>query len=208
MCVSFALILTAIIGIILINYQMITDGSVLDKEQWPNRAHLFGTDQYGRDLFYRVIYGARYSLSIGFGGSVIAISIGVFLGSVAGYYGGWAEILIMRISDALLSIPAVLLGMVIMSTLGSNLINLIICCGVTSIPSYIKMSRASVIQLKGQEFVEAARAIGQRDLRSSFTQILRTVFPDHRYVHAEYRCHDPERFDAFLPGLRNRAPAA
>jgi peptide/nickel transport system permease protein len=172
LCIISLIILAFIASLFFIDYAMITEGSVKNKQIPPSSQYLFGTDQYGRDLFYRVLYGARYSLAIGFGGSLIAIVFGVFLGCLAGYYGGVCDLLIMRLSEVLTSIPGMLLGMVIMLTLGSNLLNLILCIGFTSIPVYIRMSRASILSIRNEEYVEAAQAIGLRNLRIIFTHIL------------------------------------
>jgi len=138
----------------------------------PNWQHLFGTDGMGRDALLRVIYGTRYTLAIGFGASIIGGFFGIFLGSMSGYYGGKIDDLIMRFSDVLASIPGMLLGMVIITVLGQNLQNLIIAVGVSGIPIYIRISRASILTLRNSEYLEAAKAIGLSNLRIIFSQAL------------------------------------
>ena len=138
----------------------------------PSRQFPFGTDLLGRNVFKQVVYGSRYSIIIGFGSVAISAIIGVILGSLAGYYGGTSDNIIMRVSDVLASIPGLLLGMVIMVSLGFNIQNLIIAVGIGGITPFIRMSRASILTVKGNEFVEAARAIGYSDLRIIATQVL------------------------------------
>ena len=159
-------------GLFFVSFDTMTVANMKIRLSWPTLQHIFGTDSLGRDLFSRVLYGARYSLSIGFGGSIIAACLGITLGAIAGFYGGWWESIIMRFAEIMSSIPGILLGMVIMSSLGASLQSLIICVGVTSIPGYIRMTRASILSIRDQEFVEAARAIGLPNRRIIMMQIL------------------------------------
>ena len=161
-----------IASVFLIDYGVISDSNVSVRFSSPSLRYPFGTDNMGRDLFQRVIYGTRYSLAIGFGSAFIAVTVGVTFGSLAGYYGGRTEDIIMRCSDVLASIPGMLLGMVIVTVLGKSLPNLIFAVGVTAIPPFIRITRASVLTVSGNEFVEAARAIGLPNLRVIFTQVL------------------------------------
>ena len=138
----------------------------------PSWQYPFGTDRMGRNLFLRVIYGTRYSMIIGFAGVALAAFFGVSLGAFAGYYGGKRESIIMRISEVIASIPGLLLGMVIMVVLGQNLRNLIIAVAVGGIPSFIRITRASILSVRSLEFVESAQAVGLSDLRIIFTQVL------------------------------------
>ena len=165
-------LLSFILSLFFINYDMVTIGSPKERLSPPSWRFPFGTDNMGRNMFFRLLYGSRYSLALGFGGSLIGAFFGVGLGSIAGYYGGIRETLIMRFADILSSIPAMLFGIVLMSTLGSNLQNLIYTVGIASTPIYIRMTRASMLTLKNQEFVEAAHAIGLRDARIILTHIL------------------------------------
>lgn len=138
----------------------------------PSAAHPFGTDDMGRDLFVRVLYGTRYSLAIAFGAVGIGAVIGTFFGSIAGYYGGWTDQIIMRITDVLHSLPGILLGMVIVTILGAGLQTLMIAIGFTVISGFVRMARASVLSVKTSEFVESARAIGMSEFRIVFSQVL------------------------------------
>ena len=139
----------------------------------PSLRFPFGTDHMGRNLFTRVIYATRFSLPIGLGATSLAAFVGVFLGSLAAYYEGTVvDEVLMRFSDSLASIPGILLGMVIITTLGRSMPNLIIAIGVSAIPVFIRIARASVLSLKGSEFVEAAKAIGLSNFRILFTQVL------------------------------------
>lgn len=140
--------------------------------QSPSSDHWFGTDEFGRDIFSRVIYGSRVSLSVGIIAVSIALIIGGFLGALAGYYGGKIDNAIMRVMDVLLAIPSMLLAISIVASLGPGLTNLMIAVGISSIPTYARIVRASVMSIKGMEFIEASETAGSGDLRIIFKHII------------------------------------
>lgn len=131
----------------------------------PGAGHPLGTDNFGRDIMSRIIYGSRISLMVGFISVSISLIVGGALGAIAGYFGGKLDNAIMRAMDILLAIPSILLAISIVSALGPGLINVMIAVGISSIPSYARIVRASVITLKDQEFIEAARAVGTSNFR-------------------------------------------
>ena len=133
---------------------------VVNRLQAPSALHLFGTDELGRDVFSRILYGSRVSLVIGILPSVLALAIGIILGLLAGYLGGKTDVIIMRIADIMLSIPSLLLAMVIMYTLGSSTINLFLALSMINWASVARVVRSQTLSLKESEYVEAARSIG------------------------------------------------
>jgi len=139
----------------------------------PSLSHPLGTDQYGRDIATRIIYGCRYALLIGVAVVGIHFVVGVSLGLLAGYYGGYVETIIMRLVDVMLAIPSVVLAVAIAGFLGGGIQNVIIAVGAIGWRAYTRLVRAEVLSAKEQVFVEAARAIGCRDLRI----ILRHIMP-------------------------------
>ncbi|MDK2959569.1 MAG: peptide/nickel transport system permease protein [Synergistaceae bacterium] len=150
------------------------DQDLMSAFEEPSKAHLFGTDEFGRDIFSRIIYGSRISLQVGFIAVGIAVFAGGFLGAIAGYYGGKSDNLIMRAMDVLLSIPSILLAIAIAASLGPGLFNLMIAVGISSTPNYARIVRGSVLSIRNQEFVEAAKAVGSSDLRI----ILKHIIPN------------------------------
>ncbi len=143
--------------------------------QPPNAQHWLGTDELGRDILSRILYGARVSLSVGIISVGIALVIGVVLGLISGYFGGWTDTLIGRGTDALLAFPALVLALAITSALGPSLTNAMLAIGVVGIPIYVRLTRGQVLALKEREFVEGARVAGASSPRIIFRHILPNV---------------------------------
>lgn len=145
-----------------------------ERLQTPSKDHIFGTDQYGRDIFARIIFGARISLSISLVTIVVSLVIGASIGATAGYYGGRIDNIIMRIMDVFLAIPQTLMAISIVAALGPGMINLLIAMSISSVPRFARIVRSSILSIKEMEFIEAARACGTRDFRI----ILKHIIPN------------------------------
>jgi len=143
----------------------------------PSAAHWFGTDELGRDILSRVIFGTRASLSAGVISVSIAVAIGVPLGLLAGYRGGFVDALISRITDAMLACPALILAIALAAFLGPSLGNAMIAIGITATPIFIRLTRGQAINVKVENYIEAAEAIGNSSLRIALRHVLPNVVP-------------------------------
>jgi peptide/nickel transport system permease protein len=148
--------------------------NISERLQGPSAAHWFGTDEFGRDIFARIIHGGRVSLVVGLISVSVSLIIGGTLGAFAGFYGGTVDNVIMRIMDIFLAIPSTLLAITIVAALGTSLVNVMLAIGISGIPNFARIVRAAVMSVKYQEFVESARAIGA----SNATIIFREIIPN------------------------------
>jgi len=179
MIVLITLVLIALSTIVI---DLVTDNAIYNnyvikqnlrlRLQGPSKAHLFGLDEFGRDVLMRMIWAVRYSLFMGTIAIALSTVVGVILGSIAGYYGKVTDNIIMRFMDVLLAIPSMLLATAIVAALGTSLTNVLIAIAISYVPTFARTVRASVLTIKDQEFIEAARAMGASDFRIIFKYIL------------------------------------
>lgn len=144
-------------------------------KQTPSAQHWFGTDIQGRDIFSRVLSGTKYSLLVGIGAVAFSLVIGTIVGAIAGYFGGIIDTVFMRIMDMMLAIPSILLAITLMAAFGQGLDKAIIAIGVVSIPEYARIVRSSILSVKENDYVAAAKVIGNNDRRIIFKHILPNV---------------------------------
>ena len=143
----------------------------------PSAEHWFGTDLQGRDIFCRVMVGTQISLSVGLIAVAFSLTIGVILGSIAGYKGGWIDTVIMRIMDMMLAIPSILLAIAIMAALGPGIEKAVVAIGLVSIPEYARIVRSEILAIKENDYVAAARVIGDSNFKIVFRHVLPNALP-------------------------------
>ncbi|MBB6261915.1 peptide/nickel transport system permease protein [Paenochrobactrum gallinarii] len=144
--------------------------------QPPSAAHWLGTDELGRDIFSRMIYGAGASLQAGVISVMIAVALGLPLGMLAGYFGGWTDQVIARVTDALLAMPFLIMAIALAAFLGPSLTNAMIAIGVSAMPVFIRLTRGQAMSVKTEEYVDAARSIGLSHIRIMVRYILPNIF--------------------------------
>lgn len=170
-CILALLLGAAIFAPFVIPYEY-DEQDLLATLEWPSGRHFFGTDEFGRDIFSRVVYASRISVTVG----IVSVAIGMFfgglLGAAAGFYGGAADDIVMRCVDVLLAIPSILFAIAIAASLGPGLFNMMLAVGISSIPYYARILRGSVLSIREQEFIEASKAVGSSNLRILFRHVI------------------------------------
>ncbi|WP_022819398.1 nickel transporter permease [Fusobacterium russii] len=171
--ILIVLILLAIFANVIADYEtVVIKQNLANRLTPPNSQNWLGTDEFGRDIFARLIHGARVSLKVGILAVGLSIIIGGTLGAISGFYGGYTDNVIMRIMDIFLAVPSILLAIAIVSALGPSIINLMVAISISSVPRYARIVRASVLSIRDQEFIEAAKAIGASNTRIIFKHII------------------------------------
>ncbi len=169
------LIFVAIGADLLYNYETeVIEQNIKERLLWPSKEHLFGTDEFGRDMLARVIHGSRLSLTVSFSAITFSVCVGGALGAIAGYFGKTIDNVLMRVTDILLSIPMTMFAIVIVAALGASTINLILALGIASVPIFARVVRGAVLTVRDSDYIEAARAIGAKNS----TIILRHILPN------------------------------
>ena len=169
------ILLLVVLALFTVAVDIVTKGTFYDEHvikqnlrlrlQGPSAEHIFGLDEFGRDIFLRVIWAIRYSLFMGTVAIAISVVIGSFLGAIAGFYGKVTDNVIMRIMDIFLAIPSMLLALAIVAAFGTSLTNVLMAIAISYVPTFARTVRASVLTVKDQEYIEAARALGASDAR-------------------------------------------
>ena len=173
LAILLAMIALALAADFIADYDTAVIGmNMRERLETPSARHWFGTDGYGRDVFARIIHGSHLSLSLSILAMAAAVAVGSLIGAVAGYYGGRVDNLLMRIMDILLAIPPMLMSISIVAALGHSMVNLMIALSLAYIPVFARVIRSSILSVKGQEFIEAAKACGTGDARIIWRHII------------------------------------
>lgn len=165
------LVLTAILAPVIATHSP-TDQDIVNRYQAPSSDHLLGTDELGRDIFSRIIYGTRISIQIGVIAVGISLAIGVLLGGIAGYYGRWIDQIVMRFIDIMMAFPSILMAIALVAVLGPSLQNAMIAVGIVGIPQFARIVRSAVLSIKENEYIEAAKSIGAKHGRILIQHVL------------------------------------
>lgn len=172
------IVVVAVLAVFLLDYkEQITKLNIAEALKPISGEHPCGTDQFGRDIFYRILYGAHYSLLIGVCAVGISTIVGSLLGILAGYFGGVTETIIMRIMDVISPIPSVLLAICIASAFGQSLVSLMLAVGIISVPSFARVARAAVMTVRDQEYIEAAKSQGASEFQIIFQHVIPNSLP-------------------------------
>lgn len=175
LAILIVMALGAVFADVIADYDtMVVAQNMKERLQGPSAAHWFGTDEFGRDVFARMLHGSRVSLVVGLISVSVSLCLGGIFGAFAGFYGGRTDNIIMRIMDIFLAVPSILLAMTIVAALGTDLIYVMLAIGISGVPNFARIVRAAVMSVKDQEFVESSRAIGA----SNVTIIFREVLPN------------------------------
>ena len=172
--ISILIVLVALTAPLITRYDPV-EQTLADGNLPPSNEHFFGTDQFGRDIYTRVVYGAKISLRTGLVAVAIGVAIGVPIGVIAGYYMGWLDIVVLRLVDLLLAFPSTLLALAIMTVLGASLTNAMIAVGISIIPQFLRIARAATLSVKEMDYVLAARTIGCSNTHVMVRHILPNV---------------------------------
>jgi peptide/nickel transport system permease protein len=172
---AFAVVIIALLSPWISPYDPIAQDMNIQHDP-PSWTHPFGTDSYGRDQLSRILWGSRVSLVVGILSVLFAMAIGIPLGMVGGYKGGRVDSLVLRFIDIFMSFPIVILGLLILAIMGPGLIKIVIAIGVALIPRIARLARGSTLSVKGKEYIEAARAVGQGDGKIMFIHVLPNIF--------------------------------
>jgi peptide/nickel transport system permease protein len=175
--IVLALILAAIAAPLLAPYDPVQQ-DIMAQLAPPGNGHLLGADYFGRDTLSRLIWGGRYSLTIGILSIVVAVIVGSLIGMVAGNLGGRTDIVLMQLMDVVLAFPSLILGLALVAMLGATMVNIIIAIAFTAVPAFARIARAAVIALRDREFVQAARALGLSGRWILFRHILPNILPE------------------------------
>ncbi|MGM9661905.1 MAG: ABC transporter permease [Oscillospiraceae bacterium] len=173
--VLFILILLVVIfADVIVSYDVAVTQVAADRLQGPSGSHWFGTDNYGRDIFARIVHGSRNSFLVGFGAVIIGMTIGGMLGAVCGYVGGRFDAIVMRVLDSIMCIPTTMLALAIVAALGTSLTNVLIAMTISNVPRYCRITRSAVLSVAGQTYIEAAKSCGT----PAYQIILKHVLPN------------------------------
>jgi peptide/nickel transport system permease protein len=152
--------------------------NILNYLATPSAENILGTDQFGRDVYSRLLFGARYSLTIGFLAILAALVIGSVIGMVAGYVGGRTDIILMQVMDVVLAFPSLILGLALVALMGATLTNIVIAIAFTAVPAFARIARGAVITQRDREYVHACHAMGFSNQRTLFVHILPAIIPE------------------------------
>ena len=169
-----ALVLMAVFADFIVDYEQAISMDMVNRYQSPNAEHIFGTDRSGRDVFARVVHGARISLFVGIITVIFSLTGGSIIGAAAGYYGGKVDSILMRIMDVFLAIPQTLMAICIVAALGPGTSKMLIALSIAQVPQFARIVRSAILTVKGNEYVEAAKSFSSSDVRI----ILRHVLPN------------------------------
>ena len=175
--ITLAIVAAALLAPLLAPYDP-TEQDIIARLQGPSAEFLLGTDQFGRDILSRLMWGARISLTVSLGAIAVAIVIGGVIGMVSGYIGGSFDLIVMQAMDVLLSFPSLILGLIVVALLGPDLVNLVIAISLTAIAPFARIARAPTLVLKERAFVEAGHALGYSHSRIIFRHILPNILSE------------------------------